>query len=91
MTAHQQNLLSFTSILSVLSIVFYCAGFLRVEFELQEHEKRIYTQESESEFKSTRDHVMMTKAITTGKINFCYATAVTRMINLVLCYVFFRF
>ena len=32
---------SFASVLSLLSIVFYCAGFLRVELELNEQKKRI--------------------------------------------------
>ncbi|XP_068698457.1 uncharacterized protein [Montipora foliosa] len=46
MTSHKQSLPSFASIISVLSIVFYCAGFLRVEFELAEHKKRINAIES---------------------------------------------
>ena len=37
---------SLASIVSVLSIVFYCAGFLRVEFELNEYNKRIHSLES---------------------------------------------
>ena len=37
---------SFASIISVLSIVFYCAGFLRIELELHEHRKRINALES---------------------------------------------
>ena len=40
MASQKQSLPSFASILSVLSIVFYCAGFVRVEFELNE-QKRI--------------------------------------------------
>ena len=46
MTSHKQSLPSFASIASVLSIVLYCAGFLRVEFELREHKKRINAIES---------------------------------------------
>ncbi|XP_068696934.1 uncharacterized protein [Montipora foliosa] len=46
MTSHKQSLPSFASIASVLSIVLYCAGFLRVEFELSEHKKRINAIES---------------------------------------------
>ncbi|XP_068755533.1 roundabout homolog 2-like [Montipora capricornis] len=46
MTSQNQRLPSFASIISVLSIVFYCAGFLRVEFELAEHKKRINAIES---------------------------------------------
>ena len=41
MASQKQSLPSFASILSVLSIVFYCAGFLRVELELNEQKKRI--------------------------------------------------
>ena len=38
--------------ISVLSIVFYCAGFLRVELELHEQKKRINALESVAEAKS---------------------------------------
>ena len=48
MASKKQNLPSFASIVSVLSIVFYCAGFLRVEFELNEYKKRIHSLESAS-------------------------------------------
>ena len=41
MASQKQSLPSFASIGSVLSIVFYCAGFLREEFELNEQKKRI--------------------------------------------------
>ena len=41
MTAHKQKWPCFAWILSVLLIVFYCAGFLRVELELNEQVKRI--------------------------------------------------
>ena len=40
---------SFASIISVLSIVFYCAGFLRVELELHEQKERINALESVAE------------------------------------------
>ena len=45
---NMQNLPSFASIVSVLSIVFYCAGFLRVEFELNQYKKRIHSLERAS-------------------------------------------
>ena len=48
MASNKQNFPSFASIVSVLSIVFYCAGFLRVEFELNEYNKRIDSLESVS-------------------------------------------
>ena len=46
MASQKQSLPSFVSILSVLSIVFYCAGFLRVELELNEQKKRIIDLEN---------------------------------------------
>ena len=46
MVSEKKSLPSFASILSVLSIVFYCAGFLRVEFELIEQRKRINALEN---------------------------------------------
>ena len=41
MAAQKQSVPSFASIISVLPNVFYCAGFLRVELELNQKEKRI--------------------------------------------------
>ena len=49
MACEKQSLPSFASILSVLSIVFYCAGFLRVELELNEQKKRINDLENNEE------------------------------------------
>ena len=49
MASQKQRLPSFTSILSVLSIVFYCAGLLRVELELNEQRKRINALENNKE------------------------------------------
>ena len=49
MASQKQSLPSFASILSVLSIVFYCAGFLRVELELNEQKKRINDLENNQE------------------------------------------
>ena len=51
MASQEQSLPSFASILSVLSLVFYCAGFLRVELELNEQKKRINALESTEETK----------------------------------------
>ena len=51
MASQKQSLPSFASILSVLSIVFYCAGFLRVELELNQHKKRIIDLENNEENK----------------------------------------
>ena len=52
MAVQKQSTPSFASIISVLSIVFYCAGFLRVELELHEQKKRINALESVAEAKS---------------------------------------
>ena len=49
MASEKQNFPSFASIVSVLSIVLYCAGFLRVEFELNEYKKRISSLERASD------------------------------------------
>ena len=46
MNSQKHSLPSFASIVSVLSILFYCAGFLRIEFELSEYKKRINAIES---------------------------------------------
>ena len=51
MASQKQSLPSFASILSVLSIVFYCAGFLRVELELTKQKKRINALESTEQTK----------------------------------------
>ena len=52
MAVQKKKVPSFASIISVLSIVFYCAGFLRVELELRKQKKRINTLESVAEAKS---------------------------------------
>ncbi|CAH3192197.1 unnamed protein product, partial [Porites evermanni] len=67
MTAQKQTLPFFASILSVLSIVFHSAGFLRVELELNEQKKRINALESVGEAKSNfniLDLVTRSKEIT---------------------------
>ena len=51
MASQKRKLPSFASIVSVLSIVFYCAGFLRVELELNEQKKRINDLENNQENK----------------------------------------
>ena len=52
MVVQKQSMSSFASIISVLSIVFYCAGYLRVELKLHEQKKRINALESIAEAKS---------------------------------------
>ena len=56
MAGQKQSMPSFASIISVLSIAFYCAGFLRVELELHEQKKRINTLESFAEEKSSSNN-----------------------------------
>ena len=41
MTSQKQGSPSLAYIISVLSIALYCAGFLRIEFELNDYKKRI--------------------------------------------------
>lgn len=49
MATQKQCAPSFATILSVLSIGFYCAGFLRVELELNKQKKRINALEIAAE------------------------------------------
>ena len=59
MAVQKQNMPSFCSIISVLSILFYCAGFLRVELELHKQKKRITALESVAEAKSPSNQADM--------------------------------
>ena len=45
----KQTWASFSSIISVLSIVFYCVGFIRVELEMNEQKNRINALENAAE------------------------------------------
>ena len=71
MVVQKQSMPSFASIISVLSIVFYCAGFLRVELELHEQKERINALESVAEGKAPSNRADM-KIIknTPGKLMF---------------------
>ena len=62
MTVKTQNLPSFASIISVLSIVLYCLGSLRVELELNEQRKRLKALENVAEIKPS-NHPHVTKLI----------------------------
>ena len=55
MAAQKQSSPSFASIISVLSIVFYCLGFLRIELELKEQKQRINALENVPENKQSND------------------------------------
>ena len=52
MAVQKQNMPSFASIISVLSILFYCAGFLRVELELYDQKIKLNALKSVAEAKS---------------------------------------
>ena len=71
MASQKVTLPSFASILSVLSIVFYRAGFLRVELELNEQKKRIDALENMKETKSSDAPNNLDKLTkdTSGKFN----------------------
>ena len=69
MTAVQkQTLPSFSSIISVLSIVFYCVGFIRVELEMNEQKNRINTLEKVGESKPKSDDADMKIKNAPGKL-----------------------
>ena len=51
MAVQKQSMPSFASIISVLSILFYSGGFLRIELELHRHKERINALESMAEAK----------------------------------------
>ena len=66
MATQKQGMPSFASILSVLSIVFYWAGFLRVELELHEQKKRI---NAEAKLQPSRDpNLAKTQHSLSGKL-----------------------
>ena len=55
MAVQKQSLPSFASIISVLSIVFYCVGFIRVELEMNKQKERIRALENVEEAKPQSD------------------------------------
>ena len=59
MAAQKQSMPSLATIISVLSIVFYCAGFLRVEQEIHEQKKRINALESVAEANAPSNNIDM--------------------------------
>ena len=72
MTAHKQSLPSFASVISVVSIVLYCAGFLRVEMELREQKGRVNALENAFDGKPPTKDVNFAKTAknTPGKFVF---------------------
>ena len=77
MAVQKQNMPSFASIISILSIVFYCAGFLRVELELHEQKKRINALESVGEAKSPSNDADMNLIKNAPGKFFCYKLELT--------------
>ena len=63
MTAQKHSSPSFASIISVLSIVLYCAGFLRVELELKDQKKRINALENVADPKASSSDSDVIKVI----------------------------
>ena len=64
----KQSLPSFSSIISVLSIVFYCVGFIRVELEMNEQKNRINALENVAEAKPRSSDADMEIKIAPGKL-----------------------
>ena len=63
MTAQKHSSPSFASIISVLSIVLYCVGFLRVELELKDQKKRINALENVADPKASSSDSDVIKVI----------------------------
>ena len=64
MTANKQRMPSFASVISLVSIVFYCAGFLRIELELNEQKKKINALENVAEIEMPTDGPNLVKTTT---------------------------
>ena len=81
MVTQKQNLHSFSGFLSVLSILFYCAGFLRVELELNEQKKRINALENKANTEprpsNERSVVKITKTRSSRKFFFRFLYCLT--------------
>ena len=81
MVTQKQNLPSFSGFLSVLSILFYCAGFLRVELELNEQKKRINALENNANTEprpsNERSVVEITKTRSSRKFFFRFLYCLT--------------
>jgi len=68
MAFEKQSMPSFASVICILSVVLYCAGFLRVELELHEQKKRINALETIAKVKSpSNDADMKIIKTTPGK------------------------
>jgi len=79
----KQTLPSFSSIVSVLSIVFYCVGFIRVELEMNEQKNRINSLENVAEAKLKSNDANMKIKNAPGKLVLIkYQLGVTFMLHL---------
>ena len=72
----KQTLPSFSSIISVLSIVFYCAGFIRVELEMNEQKNRINALENVAETKPKSNDADMKIKNAPGKLPISWSNKV---------------
>ena len=90
MVTQKQNLPSFSGFLSVLSILFYCAGFLRVELELNEQKKRINALENNAETEARpsneRSVVEITKTRSSRKFFLLLRFLYCLTLEMSLCY-----
>ena len=68
MTVKKQNFPSFASIISVVSIILYCLGFLRVELELNDQKKRLNALENVATKPSNSPDVSELITNTPGKL-----------------------
>ena len=86
MAVQKQTLPSFASVISVLSIALYCAGFLQVELELNEQKKRINALENAAATAESppsnpnREFKKLTKTVP-GKILVMFITTTKIKIN----------
>ena len=75
----KQTLPSFSATISVLSIVFYCVGFIRVELEMNEQKNRINALENVAEAKLKSNDADMKIKNAPGKLVLKYQLGITFM------------
>ena len=64
----KQTLPSFSSLISVLSIVFYCVGFIRIELEMNKQKNRLNALENVAEAKPKSNDADMKIKNAPGKL-----------------------
>ena len=64
----KQTLPSFSSLISVLSIMFYCVGFIRVELEMNKQKNRLNALENVAEAKPKSNDADMKIKNAPGKL-----------------------